>query len=134
MTDETGQPGDSPAEPSRPGAPEPRTDSLGVHLTLGFLGVALAAVALLTVLTVAFASADVSHLVTQQRTDLTNGIAAAAGAGWTQTTAGMAPTCRQRWTSPRARARKPRLSTGRARVASSPDFAAEAGSRSSAPM
>jgi two-component system sensor histidine kinase BaeS len=82
MTDRTGPPGDSPVAPSRPAAPEPRTDSLGVHLTLGFLGVALAAVALLTVLTVAFTTADVSHLVTQQRRDLTNAIAAAAGAAW----------------------------------------------------
>jgi two-component system, OmpR family, sensor histidine kinase BaeS len=82
MTDETGPPGDSPAAPDRPAAPEPRADSLGVHLTLGFLGVALAAVALLTVLTVAFAAADVSHLVTQQRRDLTNAIGAAAGAAW----------------------------------------------------
>ncbi len=53
-----------------------------MHLALGFLGVALAVIALLTGLTVAFTSADVGHLVTDQRTDLTNAIAAAAGASW----------------------------------------------------
>jgi two-component system, OmpR family, sensor histidine kinase BaeS len=62
--------------------PEPRGDSLSMHLALGFLGVALAAVALLTGLTVAFAAADVSNLVTEQRMDLTAAIAAASGAGW----------------------------------------------------
>ena len=71
-----------PARPPRPTASGPRGDSLSVHLAFGFLGVALAAVALLAGLMVAFAAADVSHLVAQQRTDLTDAVAAAAGASW----------------------------------------------------
>jgi len=91
MTDRYGHPGytateDRLATYGAPGATRPaqRGDSLRVHLALGFLGVALAAVALLTGLTVAFASADVSQLVSQQRRVLTDDIAAAAGSGWDQ--------------------------------------------------
>jgi two-component system, OmpR family, sensor histidine kinase BaeS len=65
-----------------PRAQRSRSDSLSMHLALGFLGVALAVIALLTGLTVAFAAADVSQLVSQQRADLTHAIAAAAGAAW----------------------------------------------------
>src|SRR5436309_2374597 len=54
-----------------------RSGTLGLRLAL--LGVALAAVALLAGLTAAFASADVSNLVTQQRTDLARAAALAAG-------------------------------------------------------
>jgi two-component system sensor histidine kinase BaeS len=57
-------------------------DTLRTRLAVSFLGVALAAVALLAVLTVIFASDDVSTLVHNQRTELTNGIAGAAAAGW----------------------------------------------------
>jgi two-component system, OmpR family, sensor histidine kinase BaeS len=128
MTDETGPPGGSPAAPTRPAAPEPRTDSLGVHLTLGFLGVALAAVALLTILTVAFAAADVSHLVTQQRRDLTNAIAAAAGAGWrpnnTWNGADLSPALEL---ASRTGADAEIVDAGGNLIASSPDFAADAG-------
>ena len=129
MTDETGPPGDSPAVPSRPGALEPRTDSLGVHLTLGFLGVALAAVALLTILTVAFTTADVSHLVTQQRTDLTNAIAAAAGAAWrpnnTWDGADLSPALEL---ASRTGAEAEIVDSSGTVIASSPGFTAEAGS------
>src|ERR1700722_659360 len=59
-----------------------RANSLGFRLALGFISVALAAVALLAGLTVAFASADVSALADRQRTELTSAVAAAAGAGW----------------------------------------------------
>jgi two-component system, OmpR family, sensor histidine kinase BaeS len=59
-------------------------DTLGLRLALSFLGVALAAVALLAGLVVAFASAEVSNLVRQQRTDLTSAVATAAAATWTQ--------------------------------------------------
>src|ERR1700689_2570179 len=59
-----------------------RLDSLPSRLALGFLGVALAAIALLAGLTVTFASADVSSLVHRQRDQLTGAIAAAAAAGW----------------------------------------------------
>jgi len=61
-----------------------RGDSLSVHLALGFLGVALAVIALLTGLTVAFTATDVAKLATSQRTELTQAIAAAAGASWAQ--------------------------------------------------
>jgi two-component system sensor histidine kinase BaeS len=71
-----------PGGRAAPAPSRPRGDSLGARLALGFLGVALAAIALLTGLTVAFAAADVSQLVSQQRADLTSAIAAAAGAGW----------------------------------------------------
>jgi two-component system, OmpR family, sensor histidine kinase BaeS len=59
-----------------------RVNSLGFRLALGFISVALAAVALLAGLTVVFASADVSSLVSRQRTQLTAAVADAAGAGW----------------------------------------------------
>jgi two-component system, OmpR family, sensor histidine kinase BaeS len=59
-------------------------DTLGLRLALSFLGVALAAVALLAGLIVAFAAAEVSNLVREQRADLTSAIATAAAATWTQ--------------------------------------------------
>jgi two-component system, OmpR family, sensor histidine kinase BaeS len=59
-----------------------RVDTLGLRLALAFLAVALAAIALLAGLTAAFASADVSNLTNQQRTQLTSAIAAAAGVAW----------------------------------------------------
>jgi signal transduction histidine kinase len=57
-------------------------DTLGLRLALAFLGVALAAVAVLAGLTAAFAAADVSALAHRQRTELTNAIAVAAAAAW----------------------------------------------------
>ena len=71
MTD----PGAAPALGARGG-------TLGLRLALAFLIVALAAVALLAGLTAAFAAADVSNLASQQRTELANAIAVAAGAAW----------------------------------------------------
>jgi len=59
-------------------------DTLSLRLALSFLGVALAAVALLAGLVVAFAAAEVSNLVRQQRADLTSAVATAAAATWTQ--------------------------------------------------
>jgi len=53
-----------------------------MHLAVGFLCIALAAIALVTGLTVAFAAVDVGELVTQQRSELTKAIAGAAGASW----------------------------------------------------
>ena len=70
---------DQPA-PQPPGG----RDTLGLRLALSFLGVALAAVALLAGLTVAFAAEEVSDLVSNQRADLTSAVAAAAAATWTQ--------------------------------------------------
>jgi two-component system, OmpR family, sensor histidine kinase BaeS len=56
--------------------------TLGLRLALAFLAVALAAVALLAGLTAWFAAADVASLTSQQRTELTDAIAVAAGAAW----------------------------------------------------
>ena len=59
-----------------------RGGTLGLRLALAFITVALAAVALLAGLTAAFAAADVSALASQQRSELANAIAFAAGAAW----------------------------------------------------
>lgn len=59
-------------------------DTLRLRLALSFVAVALAAVALLAGLVVAFAAAEVSELVNVQRADLTSAVAAAAAATWTQ--------------------------------------------------
>jgi len=59
-----------------------RGDAIGLRLALAFLGVALAAVALLAGLTAAFAAADVSSLASRQRAQLTHAIAVAAGSAW----------------------------------------------------
>jgi two-component system sensor histidine kinase BaeS len=77
---EAGRPPAGPATATGPG--QGRRDTLATRLMAGYLGVALAAVAILTGLTVAFAATDVSHLVARQRTQLTAAIAAAAAAGW----------------------------------------------------
>ncbi len=61
--------------------------TLGLRLALAFLAVALVAVALLAGLTATFAAADVSTLASQQRTELANAIAVAAGAVWDQNNA-----------------------------------------------
>jgi two-component system, OmpR family, sensor histidine kinase BaeS len=61
-----------------------RGSTLGLRLTLAFLGVALAAVALLAILAAVFSTADVSALVGRQRADLANAIAGAAGDSWSQ--------------------------------------------------
>lgn len=55
---------------------------IALRLALTFVGIALAAVALLAVLTAAFVSADVSHLVARQRVVLTRAVAVTAGAAW----------------------------------------------------
>ncbi len=69
---------DDPVSPARRAG----ANSLGFRLALGFITVALAAIALLAGLTVIFASADVSALADRQRTELTSAVAAAAGASW----------------------------------------------------
>ncbi len=71
MTDDAAAPG-----------PATRGGTLGLRLALAFLTVALAAVGLLAGLTAAFAAADVSTLASQQRAELANAIAVAAGAVW----------------------------------------------------
>ncbi len=77
-----------PAAPEQAAAPGPQTaghgGTLGLRLALAFLGVALAAVALLAGLTAGFAAADVSTLSAQQRTDLARAAAFAAGVAYDQ--------------------------------------------------
>jgi two-component system sensor histidine kinase BaeS len=79
-------PASASASPPPLAAPPPlpanRGNTLGLRLALAFLGVALAAVALLAGLTAAFAAADVSALAVRQRTELTKAIAVAAAAAW----------------------------------------------------
>jgi two-component system, OmpR family, sensor histidine kinase BaeS len=70
------------ADGNGPPVPVTRGNALGLRLALVFLGVALAAVALLAGLTAAFAAADVSSLAGRQRTELTKAIAGAAAAAW----------------------------------------------------
>jgi two-component system sensor histidine kinase BaeS len=53
-----------------------------MQLAVGFLGIALAAIALVTGLSVAFGGNDVADLVAQQREELTQAVAGAAGASW----------------------------------------------------
>jgi two-component system sensor histidine kinase BaeS len=55
---------------------------IALRLALTFVGVALAAVALLAGLTAAFVAADVSHLVARQQSVLTRAVAVAGGAAW----------------------------------------------------
>jgi two-component system, OmpR family, sensor histidine kinase BaeS len=62
----------------------PRGDTLALRFALAFLGVALAAVALLAVWAAVFSSADVSSLATRQRAELAGSISLAAGAAWGQ--------------------------------------------------
>jgi two-component system, OmpR family, sensor histidine kinase BaeS len=71
---------DSQARPGEAGG-----DTLALRLALGFLGVALAAVAILAGLTAVFAARDVSGLARNQRAELTAAIAVAAGAAWERT-------------------------------------------------
>jgi signal transduction histidine kinase len=62
--------------------PGTRSDALGLRLALAFLGVALAAVALLAGLAAAFTAADVSDLASRQRSNLATAITVAAGVAW----------------------------------------------------
>jgi two-component system, OmpR family, sensor histidine kinase BaeS len=69
--------------PAPPSAPH-RGNTLGLRLALAFLGVALAAVALLAVLAAVFSSVDVSSLASQQRDVLADSYAASAMTSWQQ--------------------------------------------------
>ena len=61
-----------------------RGSTLGMRLALAFLGVALAAVALIAVLTAVFSAVDVSSLASRQRAELASAFAVAAGSSWQQ--------------------------------------------------
>src|SRR5580693_5666954 len=56
--------------------------TLGLRLTLAFLGVSLAAVALLAVLAGVFSAVDVSSLGNRQRSELASAFAVAAAGSW----------------------------------------------------
>jgi two-component system sensor histidine kinase BaeS len=73
MADRGRVPASSPATGSGP---------LALRLTLVFVAVALAAVALLAGLTAVFAEADVSHLAGRQDSELADAVAVAAGVAW----------------------------------------------------
>jgi signal transduction histidine kinase len=75
--------GREPAGPAEPAAPA-QSGPIALRLTLAFVAVALAAVALLAGLTAAFAAADVSNLASQQRSTLRAAIVVAAGGAWDQ--------------------------------------------------
>ena len=75
--------------PAPPGPPVPgppgRNGAIGLRLALAFLGVALAAIALLAGLTAVFSAADVSDLAARQRAQLASAVTVAAGAAWDRT-------------------------------------------------
>jgi len=70
--------------PPPPAAGGHRGSTIGLRLALAFLGVALAAVALIAVLTGVFSAVDVSSLTSRQRTELAGAFAVAAGSSWQQ--------------------------------------------------
>jgi two-component system sensor histidine kinase BaeS len=59
-----------------------RGSTLGLRLALAFLGVSLAAVALLAVLAAVFSAVDVSSLANRQRSELASAFAVAAAGSW----------------------------------------------------
>ncbi|TVZ03610.1 sensor histidine kinase [Trebonia kvetii] len=64
------------------GASGHRGSTLGMRLALAFLGIALAAIALVAVLTAVFSAVDVSSLASRQRAELASAFAVAAGSSW----------------------------------------------------
>jgi two-component system, OmpR family, sensor histidine kinase BaeS len=68
----------------RPAGGGHRGNTLGLRLAFAFLGVALAAVALLAVLTAVFSAVDVSSLANRQRDELAGAVAVEAGNVWEQ--------------------------------------------------
>ena len=121
--------------PAQPSDVAPRGGTLGLRLALAFLGVALAAIALLAGLTAAFASADVSNLAIQQRGELAKAIVAVAGAAWDEnkTWASADPSSVLDLGVPTGAAVQIRDQAGRV-VVSSPGFATADGSQSSLPV
>jgi len=85
----TDAPGPRPGAGGSPDPPGPAGDgqrggTLGLRLALAFLGVALAAVALIAVLTAVFSAADVSSLASRQRNELAGAFAVTAASLWEQ--------------------------------------------------
>ncbi|HEY0936739.1 MAG TPA: ATP-binding protein [Trebonia sp.] len=79
-------PSPRPGRPARGGSGggAHRGSTLGTRLALAFLGVALAAVALIAVLTAVFSSADVSSLAARQRQQLASSFAVSVASSWQQ--------------------------------------------------
>jgi two-component system, OmpR family, sensor histidine kinase BaeS len=75
---------DTPRPPRVEAPAGQRGNTLGPRLALAFLGVALAAVALLAILAAVFSAVDVSSLADRQRNDLASAVAVAAAASWSQ--------------------------------------------------
>ena len=75
-------PGQGLPAAAEPAATSGQSGPLALRLALAFVAVALAAVALVAGLTAAFAAADVSHLASRQRSNLTAAITVAAGSAW----------------------------------------------------
>jgi hypothetical protein len=76
---------DAPTAASPPPSPAgggQRGSTLGLRLALAFLGVSLAAVALLAVLAAVFSAVDVSSLGDRQRSELASAFAVAAAGSW----------------------------------------------------
>jgi two-component system sensor histidine kinase BaeS len=73
-----------PSGPQRPAGGGQRGNTLGLRLALSFLGVALAAVALVAVLTAVLSDVDVSSLASRQRNELASSFAVAAASSWEQ--------------------------------------------------
>ena len=108
---------------------------LGLRLTLAFLGVALAAVALLAILTAVFSAADVSALVGRQRADLAGAIATAAGDSWSQQQAWAGANLRPVLDLAAHSGVQVRITDAAGRtVATTPGFAPAAGPSSAAPV
>jgi signal transduction histidine kinase len=112
-----------------------RGDTLGLRLALAFLAVALAAIALIAVLTAVFSAVDVSSLASRQRSELAGAFAVAAGSTWDQhhgwAGAGLAPVIDL--ASRGGVQLQVRDAAGHA-VASTSGFAAAAGTTASAPV
>ena len=77
----TDAPSSTSPPPSAPGGGQ-RGSTLGLRLALAFLGVSLAAVALLAVLAAVFSAVDVSSLGNRQRSELASAFAVAAAGSW----------------------------------------------------
>ena len=112
-----------------------RNGAIGLRLALAFLGVALAAIALLAGLAAVFSAADVSALASRERTQLASAVAVAAGAAWdlagTWTAADLTPVLDL---AARTGADAQIRTVAGQPVASSAGFAAHPGAQLSAPV
>ncbi|MCW2895145.1 MAG: integral rane sensor signal transduction histidine kinase, partial [Actinomycetia bacterium] len=132
-----------PRRPPRPGPPDPprapggghRGSTLGLRLALAFLGVALAAIALIAVLTAVFSAVDVSSLASRQRNELAGAFAVAARSSWEQNqgwvSADLAPVLDQ---AEQAGVQLQVRDDGGRTVAATSGFTAPAGPTASAPV